>query len=149
MGGATSWPAAAAKSGVADMDAGGGLTGSQHSRSGYSLAIATPAAAANSSHAAANMTAVVVAVRLSVVYHWPGNGRPRVSIKRGSLPFAILVAVVDHIVTVVFFSFTVICSLSPTPKNIEILPTGGAVINGSPIIKRIKIINHRLHDDVL
>jgi len=97
VGGATSWPAAAAKSGVADMDAGGGLTGSQHSRSGYSLAIATPAAAANSSHAAANMTAVVVAVRLSVVF-----------IKRRSLPFAIFVAVVDHIVTVVFFSFTVI-----------------------------------------
>jgi len=88
------------------MDAGGELTGSQHSRSGYSLATTAPATAANSSHAAVNMMAA--AVRLSVVHHWPGTGWPRVSIKRRSLPFAVLVAVVDHIVTVVIFSLTAI-----------------------------------------
>jgi hypothetical protein len=90
------------------MVAGGGSTGSQHSRSGYSLAIAAPTAAANSSHTAANMMADA-AVRLSVVHHWPGTGRPRGSIKRRRLhSAAVVAAVVVHILTVAFFSFTVI-----------------------------------------
>lgn len=94
VGGATSWPVAAKSSGIADMDPGGGSTGSQHSRSGYSLATAAPAAKANSIQAAANMTAA--AVRLSVVHHWPVTGRPRVSIKRRRLRSAILEAVTSR-----------------------------------------------------
>jgi len=113
VGGATSWPAGAALSGVADMDAGGGLTGSQHSRSGYSLATAAPAAAANSSHAAAYMTAA--AVRLSVVHHLPGTGRPRGSIKRRRLRSAILETVVDHM----FFSFTAIVVVATAEETVK------------------------------
>jgi len=104
------------------MDAGGGLTGSQHSRSGYSLATAAPAAATNSSHAAANMTAA--AVRLSLVHHLPGTGRPRGSIKRRRLLSAILEKVVDH----VFFSLTaIVVAVATAEETVTVLPYRPAV----------------------
>jgi len=80
------------------------------------------------------------AVRLSVVHHWPGTGRPRVSIKRRRLRSAILEAVVDHIAMI--FSFTaivVVVTTEETGDNIT-LPTGGAAIDGFAVIKRIKTV---------